>query len=180
MSDPANPEIPRQMTDAGVPDYSDPSGDDYEALSRDHVAIRSMRADDLAALVRIDKAITGRERLPYFETKLAETMGETRIRVSMVAEEDDRVVGFIMARVDFGEFGHTEPEAVIDTLGVHPAFADRRIGRALVSQLLANLGALKADQVRTEVAWNNFALLRFLERCGFRPSQRVALSRIVD
>ena len=33
-------------------DYSDPSADDFEALSRDKVEVRSLQASDLDALVR--------------------------------------------------------------------------------------------------------------------------------
>lgn len=174
------------MTPAQIPsppgeelDFSDPHGDDFEALSRDEVPVRSMAATDLPDIVRIDQKNTGRDRTPYFEGKVAEALEESGIRVSVVAEQDGRVVGFIMARLDFGEFGHTEPEAVIDTIGVDPAFAHHHVGSALMSQLLANLSALRVEQVRTELEWNNFELLAFLEHCGFRPSQRIALSHIV-
>ena len=47
----------------------------------------------------------------------------------------------------------------------------------LVSQLLANLTSLHVESVRTEVEWNRFDLLRFLDRCGFRPGQQLSLSR---
>jgi len=90
------------------------------------------------------------------------------------------VVGFMMARVDFGECGRMASEAVIDTLGVAPAFQSRSVGHALLSQLLGNLASLRVDTVRSEVEWNNFGLLGFLESCGFRPSQRLALSCTVN
>jgi ribosomal protein S18 acetylase RimI-like enzyme len=171
--------MPERIADVGEPDYSDPSGDDFEALSRDRVPVRSMVAEDLADLVRIDRKITGRDRSAYFEGKVAEALLESGIRVSIVAEQDGRIAGFIMARIDFGEFGHTEPEAVIDTIGVDPAYAHHHVGSALMSQLLSNLAALRVDDVRTELRWNDFELLAFLQHCGFRPSQRLALSRVV-
>ena len=68
-----------------------------------------------------------------------EALHESDVRVSLVAEQDGRPVGFIMARVDFGEFGRFEPTAVMDTIGVDPDYRDRGIGRALLSQLLINL-----------------------------------------
>lgn len=172
---PSDPSTPRQELD-----FSDPHGDDFEALSRDEVPVRSMVAADLPDLVRIDRKNTGRDRTSYFEAKVAEALEESGIRVSVVAEQDAHVAGFIMARLDFGEFGHTEPEAVIDTIGVDPAFAHHHIGSALMSQLLANLSALRVEQVRTELQWNNFVLLAFLEHSGFRLSQRIALSHVVE
>ena len=159
------------------PNYSDPNADDFEALSRDDVAVRSLDAADLAALVRIDKHITGRDRTAYYRRKVDEALQESGIRLSLVAEDDGIVVGFIMARVDYGEFGQTATTAVIDTIGVNPSFHGRSIGAALVSQLLANLASLRVETVRTMVYWDNFGLLRFLQRSGFRPAQRLTFSR---
>ena len=102
------------------------------------------------------------------------------VRISLVAEQDGLVVGFVMARVDYGEFGCTETEAVMDTIGVDPAFAGRGVGRALLSQLLHNLNSLRVERVRTEVAWNAFEFNRFLAALGFRPSQRLVLKLPVN
>ena len=170
-------EISQQNIDGGVPDYSDPGGDDFTALSRDRVFVRSMRKDDLNAVVRIDAKFTGRDRRGYYEAKLQEVLSEGGVRVSLLAEVDELPVGYIMARVDYGEYGRTEPAAVIDTLGVHPGFGHHGVGSALMSQLLVNLDALDVETVRTNVTWNNTALLGFLGRSGFSPAQRLALSR---
>lgn len=74
-----------------------------------------------------------------------------------------------MARVDAGDFGHIEPEAVIDTIGVRLGWTTD-IGRALVSQLLANLQALRVDRVRTLVEWDDRVMLGFLNGAGFAPA----------
>jgi ribosomal protein S18 acetylase RimI-like enzyme len=158
------------------PDYSDPSGDDFDALSRDKVMIRSLTRQDLDPVVRIDQKITGRNHRDFFQRKFQEVLFESGVRISLVAEIDGMVVGFMMARVDFGEFGRTASEAVIDMLGVAKAFRSQQVGHALLSQLLANLSSLQVESVRSEVEWNNFGLLGFLESCGFVPSQRLALS----
>jgi ribosomal protein S18 acetylase RimI-like enzyme len=86
-------------------------------------------------------------------------------------------VGFIMARVDFGEFGQVETTAVIDTIGVDPDYRNRGVGRALVSQLLVNLGTLRVEKVRTEVGWQDRDLLGYLDHSGFRPSQRLCFDK---
>jgi N-acetylglutamate synthase-like GNAT family acetyltransferase len=82
-----------------------------------------------------------------------------------------------MARVDLGDFGRTEPVAVLDTIGVHPDYAHRRIGHALLSQLFANLGALGIERVESIVAPRDLRLLGFLYAVGFTPSQRVPFVR---
>lgn len=160
-------------------DYSDPSSDDAAALSRDLVPCRSLSQDDLAAITKIDGKIMGFDRAGYYERKMDEVMQESGIRVSLVAELDDHVVGFVMARVDFGEFGRTEPSAIIDTLGVDPGYGHKNVGGALLSQLMANLTVLRVDTVRTEVGAQQLALTGFLQNNGFQPAQSLSFTKAI-
>ena len=178
MADTSNVTIPH----SDELDFSEPSGDDFDALARDRVPVRSLKADDLDALVKIDSRHTGRDRRPYYERKVAEALEESGVRMSLVAEIDGRVVGFVMANVDYGEFGIAQSEAVIHAVGVNPDFAGNKIGTALLSQLLANLNSLRVEKVFTEVDWNAAEmtdLLNFLKRKGFQPAPRLVLSRRV-
>lgn len=162
------------------PDYSDPSSDDFEALSRDQVPVRSMEQSDLDAICRVDRRITGADRRAYYKRMVDEALKESGVRISVVAEQQGELAGFLMARVGYGEFGQTATDAVIDTIGVDPAYAGQRVGEALMSQLLLNLASLRVEKVRTQVAWSDFRLLGFLEHCGFRPGQRLALTRRLE
>ncbi len=176
MSTAPDPDITRQRMDADMADYGSPASDDFVALPHDSAPVRSMAAADLDAIIAIDAKLTGRARRDYYEAKLKEMMDETGVRVSLVAEADGRPVGYIMARVDYGEFGRAEPAAVIDTIGVDPSFGHRGIASGLLSQLMANLDALHVETVRTTVTWNNFSLLGFLNRAGFKPAQQLVMS----
>ncbi len=171
------PMIPTRADEPAERDYSSPDGDDFEALSRDRVPVRSMNEADLDALIRIDRRSTGLDRSSYCRRKQREAMHASGVRVSLVAELDGYPVGFIMARVDFGEFGRTDPEAVMDTIGVDPGYRGRGVGQALISQLIANLATLRIDRIRTELDWNDVELLSFLDTAGFAPAQRVVLRR---
>lgn len=162
---------------SGEVDYGGQSGNHFEHLARDLAEVRSMQADDLADIVRIDRHITGRDRTAYIRNKHAEAMAESGIRVSLTARMDGGIVGYLMARADLGDFGRTEPVAVLDTIGVHPDFAHHGLGHALLSQLFANLGALRIERVETVVAPHELALLGFLCDVGFRPSQRLPFRR---
>jgi ribosomal protein S18 acetylase RimI-like enzyme len=168
-------EVPRRVGDTAEINYAQPAAPDYEPLARDRIPIRSVAEGDLDALITIDRRITGRNRSRYFERKLAEALLESDVRVSLVAEQDGAVVGFVMARVDFGEFGRMEPTAVMDTIGVDPQYRHLGVGRALLSQLLVNLETLRVERIRTEVDWRDRELLGFLDRCGFHPSQQLCL-----
>ena len=156
-----------------------PGGKDIEFPTPDRIEFRSLRAADLNSVVRIDERITGQNRREYYQGKLQEMLDRTGMRVSRVAEIDGDVTGVIMARVDYGEFGRTEPVAVIDTINVDPGYRHRGVGRALMSRLLIDLHALRVEAVRTTVRWNDFDLLAFLETCQFTPSQRLVFKRTV-
>jgi len=157
--------------------YGDRSGNDFERLARDNADVRAMESGDLAEIVRIDRSITGRNRQDYMQHQLVEAMHGSAIRVSLTARMDGTIVGFLMARVDLGDFGRTEPVAVIDTIGVDSGYAHRGVGHALLSQLFVNLGALRIERVETVVGPRDLALLGFLYDVGFAPSQRLPFVR---
>ena len=161
-------------------DYSDPSRDEYTALSRDRIPCRSLQRGDLSMLVRIDRKLLGYDRSSYYERKVAEVLDESGIRVSLIAEIDGMLAGFIMARVDFGEFGRTEPYAVLDTMSVDPDRQHHHVATALLTQLLANLTTLRVEHLRTEVAFDQRGLFAFLWHSGFRPAQQLPFRRALD
>jgi len=169
--------LPDAETPGHEVDYGAPEDNDYERVERARCDVRAMRPEDLPQIVRIDREITGRDRKAYIAGKLDEAMDDSAIRVSLAARLDDAIVGYLMARADLGDFGRTEPVAVLDTIGVDPAYRHRGVGHALVSQLFVNLGALQIDRVETVVAPTDLALLGFLYDCGFKPSKRLAFVR---
>jgi predicted N-acetyltransferase YhbS len=171
--------LPAGFGPANEIDYGAPEGNDYEKLARDRADLRAMSAEDLPAIVRIDRLLTGRDRGDYMRAQLAEALDDSAIRISLVARLDDTVVGYLMARTDLGDFGRTEPVAIIDTIGVDPEYAHHGVGHAMMSQLFVNLGALRVERVETIIAPRDLALLGFLYDCGFTPSQRLAFVRRV-
>jgi len=172
---PAN--MPEGENPAPEINYNNRSGNDFERLARDDADVRAMEHRDLVDIVRIDRSITGRNRQDYMQHQLVEAMHGSAIRVSLTARIDGAIVGFLMARVDLGDFGRTEPVAVIDTIGVDSGYAHRGVGHALLSQLFVNLGALRIERVETVVAPRDLALLGFLYDVGFAPSQRLPFVR---
>jgi predicted N-acetyltransferase YhbS len=148
-------------------------------LPTDAVCVRDLRAVDLPAIVRIDRDSTGRTRQEYYDAKVRAVLTEPKLRTSLVAELDDHVVGFLLARVHFGEFGRAEPVAVIDSLGVAPGYRKRHVGQALMRQLTMNLSALRVERIETQVDGSQADLLAFLAHSGFGPAPRVCLERVL-
>lgn len=139
------------------------------------VIVRRLKPQDLEAVIHLDAKLTGRKRSEYFKLKLNENLATTGIQVSLAAELDGLFVGFLLARVYYGEFGLLEPAAVLDTFGVNPDFRRRGVGRALLRQLMTDLGGLGVPRLRTEVSWDDPELLAFFQHEGFRPAARFCL-----
>ncbi len=148
-------------------------------LSRDRFEVASMERQDFDDLVRLDRKITGRDRRRYMRRKFAEAMLDSGIRISLTARTDGIVAGFVMACIDFGDFGRSLPVAVIDTIAVDPGFGRQGIARSLLSQLMVNLRALHVDAVETTVAVTDRDFMMFCYRCGFTPSERIAFEKRV-
>lgn len=149
--------------------------DDDPPLDRDAVLVRNLRWQDQEAVIGIDARILGRRREEFFRIKLRQAFSDTGIAVSLAAELDGCLAGFLLARVYYGEFGIAERVAVLDVLGVHPDFRGRRVGAALVDQLRTNLLALGIRTLQTEVSWDDAALMTFFQHEGFRPAPRLCL-----
>ncbi|MFO1078465.1 MAG: GNAT family N-acetyltransferase [Planctomycetota bacterium] len=144
-------------------------------IENETVVVRNLRPRDLDAVILLDSKITGRKRTEYFKTKLAQALADTGIVVSLAAEVDGQFVGFLLARVYYGEFGATEQTAVLDTIGVNPNMRGQGVGTALMSQLRQNLLALGIGALQTEVSWDDLDLMGFFQRTGFRPASRICL-----
>jgi len=139
------------------------------------VVIRNLTAADLDAVIMLDAKNVGRRREEFFKLKLKQALSDTGITVSLAAEMKGSFVGFLLARVFYGEFGVTERVAVMDVIDVHPAFRGQHVATALLDQLRTNLEGLGIGVLRTEVGWENTELLGFFRREGFVMAQRVCL-----
>ena len=148
---------------------------DLDTVPRDEVLVRSVQRADLDAMVSIDAASTGRRRERFLEKKLTQALGDTGIAMSLGAEFDGHLVGFLLARVYYGEFGVLEPSSVMDVLGVHPDYRGRRVASALLDQLRTNLLGLGITTLQTEVRWDSVDLLSFFQHEGFTIAPRICL-----
>jgi L-amino acid N-acyltransferase YncA len=147
----------------------------------DHeVVVRQLRPSDLDAVIALDAKNTGRRREEFFKLKLKQALSDTGITVSLAGELHGVLVGFVLARVFYGEFGVTERVAVLDVIDIHPVFRGHHVAQALIDQLCTNLSALGIRVLQTEVGWDNPTLLAFFQHAGFVMAQRVCLDLDLD
>jgi GNAT superfamily N-acetyltransferase len=155
-------------------DYGTPGSSDFATLARDAAEVGVLQEGDLEGVARIDRRHTGRDRRGYLCRSFADSLADSGVRVSLAARVDGALAGFLMARLDYGDFGRAEPVAAIDTIGVDPLRARQGIGRALLSQLFVNLAGLGVERAETIVAAGDLALLGFFHAAGLRPAERLA------
>lgn len=175
LGTPGERPVERAAPSADPNDYSAPSSYDFDSLARDQFEINVLTPADADGVARVDRRYTGRDRRGYLCRAIAEALADSALRISLAVRIDGAIAGFLMARLDYGDFGRTEPVAVIDTIGVDPLRARHGIGRALLSQLFVNLRGLGVERVETVVAPGNLDLMGLFYRAGFGASERLAL-----
>ena len=161
---------PVHVLDCAPADVHDEAG----SLARDRVETRLLTERDVEGVARVDRRHTGRDRRGYLCRALTEALADSALRISLAAQIDGALAGYLMARLDYGDFGRAEPVAVIDTIGVDPLRQRHGVGRAMLSQLFMNLAALRVERVETVVAPGELGLLGFFTNAGLRPSERLS------
>lgn len=139
------------------------------------VTVRNLRHTDLPDVVRIDALASGRNRPNYFELMLMRALNFAGLQMSLVAELDGRIAGYLIVSLYYGEYGLAEPTASVDAIGVAPDVRRQRVGHALMQQFRSNAAAIGVGVVRTEVDWDDFDLLGFFKSEGFAPAKRICL-----
>jgi ribosomal protein S18 acetylase RimI-like enzyme len=142
--------------------------------SLENVEIRALKAEDLDAIIKIDEMVLGESRKDYWERKLA-LMNNQSSEISLVAEVEGEVVGFILGDVSGWEFGVPETIGWIDTIGVASAYQKKGVATALARELIKNLKAIGVRTIYTLVSWNDWDLLQFFHAMGFTRGDMINL-----
>jgi predicted N-acetyltransferase YhbS len=142
--------------------------------SLENVKIRTLKREDLDAIVEIDEMVLGEYRRDYWERKL-ELMNNKFSQISLVAEMEGKVVGFILGDVSGWEFGVPETIGWIETIGVDPGYQKKGLATSLARELIHNLKATGVKTIYTLVSWNDWDLLQFFHTMGFTRGDMINL-----
>jgi len=136
--------------------------------------IRTMSSKDLQGITEIDEKVLGQSRPEYWEKKLAKVEQQSPV-ASMVAEMDQKVVGFIIG--DASGWGYGAPKSIgwIDTIGIDPDYQRRGIADMLMVEMINNLKRLGVDTINTFVNWRDWTLLQFFDASGFQRGSMINL-----
>jgi ribosomal protein S18 acetylase RimI-like enzyme len=147
-----------------------------DVLAKGKITVRHVARDDLDAIAGIDAHAKGASRRAYFERRLAAAAREPAQHLQFAVTDAHAVVGYVFARILEGEFGRGTPALAIEAIGVRQDAQGRGIGRHLLDVLVDDARGLAIPEIRTQAAWNDHALLRWLDNNGFD----LAANHVVD
>jgi GNAT superfamily N-acetyltransferase len=146
-------------------------------MDRREIAVRPVEGTDLEAIVRIDEKLSGQTRKDYWRRRL-ELAGLRPPWMSLVAETDGRLVGFVFGWVGESEFGIAESTAWLDLIGVDPPYRGRGVGQALVERFVQSARELRAiRRVATLIDLTQSDVREFFLRLGFRHGPMLHMER---
>jgi GNAT superfamily N-acetyltransferase len=147
------------------------------AFQRDE--IRLIDADDLEAVLAIDRAHTKSSRRRFFEKRFAQAAAHPPDFVQIGFARGGSLRGFAIAHLRRGQFGRDDAVAALDALGVDSDSQSHGMGQLLIGQLLEILRQRGVRKLHSQASWKNHDLLRFFDRCGFALSSRIVLERSI-
>jgi len=139
-----------------------------------NMKIRPLTNEDLDAIVTIDEKVLGECRKNYWERKI-EMMNDKISKVSLVADVEKKVVGFILGDVSGWEFGVPNTIGWIDTIGIDPVYQKKGLATALAHEVIKNLKVLGVKTIYTLVSWDDWDLLQFFHAMGFTRGDMINL-----
>jgi len=132
-----------------------------------NIHIRGLDKRDLAAIVNMEERETGVARPDYWEKRLEISEAVRPHWASLVAEYDNRVVGFILGRAGEHEFGLPGTVAWVEMIGVDAAYRRRGIADELMEQFIASAEDHGIKTVFTLIDPSRSELQHFFSRLGF-------------
>jgi len=131
------------------------------------IYIRNLEKRDLSAIVNLEERQTGVARPDYWEKRIEISEAIRPHWASLVAELENRVVGFVLGRAGEFEFGLPGTVAWIEIIGVDPAFRRQGIAQKLVTQFAESAEDHGIKTIFTLVNSSQNEMQEFFGRLGF-------------
>ncbi|MBF0529083.1 MAG: GNAT family N-acetyltransferase [Deltaproteobacteria bacterium] len=137
------------------------------------IKARAMRYEDLDDIIQIDSKILGHTRPEFWRMKME--LAEKRSMISLVAETEGRIVGFILSETSDWEYGVPAMVGWLDTIGVLPEFRKKGIANLLATEMINALRKLGVKKIYTMVDWRSLDMLKFFNSLGFNKGELINL-----
>lgn len=135
--------------------------------------IRHCGPSDLHSVVEINIASLPEHYSDYFFESILKELPESFI----VAETNQKVVGYIMCKIEFGfsnfrKLGFVKKGHVV-SVAVLPEHRGKGIGRSLMLEAINGLAFRKSDEIYLEVRVSNDLAVRMYQSLGFLIKSRL-------
>ncbi len=148
-------------------------------MTRADITVRPVEPSDLPTIVRIDEKLSAQTRKDYWQQRL-EVAALRPPWMSLVAETDGRLVGFLFGWVAESEFGVASPTAWVDMIGVDPPYRGRGVARALLDRFAESGKQLRAvEKLATLIDLAQTDVREFFLREGFHHGPMIQMEREV-
>ena len=144
----------------------------------ENISIRKLEKRDAEEISRINDVIT-KSALKDEIRKTVEKSSERSGELSLVAEAEGKVVGYMITYLLVGGFG-MKKSAWIALFGVDPKYMGEGIGKALAKEVFEFYEAKGIKDIYTSVRWDSTDLLSFFKALGFDRSNYINLRKILE
>ena len=134
---------------------------------KNDIYVRNLEKSDLQAIVDMEERQTGVARRRYWEARIDMSEAIRPHWASLVAEFENRVVGFILGRAGELEFGLPGTIAWIEMIGVDPPHRRRGVAQALVEKFAESAEDHGIQTIFTLIASDGTELQQFFTRLGY-------------
>ena len=138
-----------------------------------NIHIRGLDKRDLTAIVNMEERETGVARPDYWEKRLEISEAVRPHWASLVAEFDNRVVGFLLGRAGEHEFGLPGTVAWVEMIGVDAVYRRRGIAEELIEQFTSSAEDHGIKTIFTLIDPSRFELQHFFSRLGFAQGKMI-------
>jgi len=138
--------------------------------------IRRITLNDAEDIQRIIRAISGDTSDIDFGKVLNHNYGDEESKISIAAEINGRVAGFMISNILYAGFG-LDRSAWIVNLGVDPDLMGQGIGKKMAEEIFEIYRQRGIKHIYSSVMWDSIDLLSFFKTLGFERSNFINLCK---
>ncbi len=135
--------------------------------------LRKFIPDDLQGVMQINRVCLPENYTDFFFVDLHQRFPETFI----VAEESQKIMGYIMCRIEVGlsnyGFGGLVRKGHVVSIAVMPEGRRKGVAQALINRALEGMAYYKAKQCFLEVRVTNEAAISLYKKLGFDVTRTI-------